>query len=395
MTRAAEPSVSRTGAGALCAVALAAAALLLAGAGPLYGEPISFAVADPPLEQVNFKHLWNITLHNPAPDTSSVSFRVEAREVAAGVVFSASTQSIALAPGERRLAAQDIKLSDVWCKKGYEAFVGPDSLLPEGDYVYTVTLDPRMPQAALFFRVRIPASVELTWPPNDAVVRDSRPVLVWKPPDVSGPLGSYRYAVRLVEVRRGQTPTTALGRNRPVFEDRRVTTAACRVPPPVGLVPGRTYAWRVGLSDTAGMSFDSAHTRSQASSFVYKPGADQPDTSTSFTFPQPGRSVTGNASLVVTSNVPDAELCVLEYSLGRDSVHADWHMIGHFPKGQASFVGMWASDSAVIRAGKTFPSPCVLRATVLGRQGQRGEAALLPLVINPPPPPTRRGCGCH
>lgn len=395
MTRAAEPSVSRTRAGALRAVASAAVFMLLVGAGALHGAPISFAVAAPPPEQVNFKHLWNITLHNPAPDTSSVSFRVEAREVGAGAVFSASTQSIALAPGERRLTAQDIKLSDVWCKQGYEAFVGLDSVLPEGDYAYTVTLDPRMPQAALFFRIRKPESIELAWPPSDAVIRDSRPVLVWKPPDVSRPLGSYRYAVRLVEVRRGQTATSALGRNRPVFEDRRVPAAACRVPPRIRLVPGRTYAWRVGLSDTAGMSFDSAHTQSQAGSFVYKPGASQQDTSTYFTFPQSGRSVTGHTSLVVTSNVPDAELCVLEYSLGSDSVHADWHMIGYFPRGQTSFVGTWASDSAVVRAGKTFPSPCILRATVLGRQGQRGEAALLPLVINPPPPPTRRGCGCR
>jgi len=197
----------------------------------------------------------------------------------------------------------------------------------------------------------------------------------------------------VVEVAPRQTGTTALRRNRPVFEDRRVSTTACRIPAGAGgLVTGRTYAWRVGVSDT-GAAVDSAHTQSQASSFVYKPGANQAETHTSFTFPKAGRSVTGYASLVVTSDVPDAELCMLEYSLGSDSARGEWQAVGAFPKAQGSFVGMWASDSAVIRAGMTFPSPCVVRATVLGRQGQSGEA-LLPLVINPPPPPTRRGCGC-
>ena len=390
-TRGAEPTLSRIGAGVLRAVTVAVAVLSLVGAGSVQGQPVSFSIAQPP-GQVDFKHLWDITLHNPARDTSSVSFRVEAREAKAGAVFSASTQQIAVAPGERRLAAQDIKLSDVWCKKGYEAFAAPGSLLPEGDYTYSITLDPKMPQTAFFLRVRVPKPAELIWPSNSAVVGDSQPLFAWKPAVVSGPQVAYRYVLRVAEVARGQNGTTALRRNRPVFEERRLPATVCRVPAGV-FEPGKTYAWRVGVSDTAGVSVDTAHTQSQTSSFVYKPGAIQAEAHTSFTFPHAGRSVTGYASLVVESDVPDAELCVLEYSLGSDSARGAWRMVGSFPKGQGSFVGMWASDSAVLREGMTFPSPGVVRATVLSRRGQRGEAQI-PLVINPPPPPTRKGCGC-
>ena len=104
---------------------------------------------------MSFKHLWDVTLHNPAPDTSAVSFRVEAREARLGAVFSAGTQPVAVPPGERRLAASDIKLSDA-VQEGYEVLAGPGPVLPEGDYTYIVTLVPRMTQAAFFLRVRIP-----------------------------------------------------------------------------------------------------------------------------------------------------------------------------------------------------------------------------------------------
>lgn len=375
---------------------LVAVFLLFVRADPLYGEPFSLDVTSPPSEQVDFEHLWNITLHNPNPDTEPVTLRVEASEVKAGAVFSASTQKITLVPGELRLTAQDVKLDSVSCRKGYEAFTGKGHRLPEGDYTYVITPGPNMKQTALFFRIRVLRPVELTWPPNNSVVTDSQAVLAWTPPVASGPIGVYRYVLRVVEVARGQNGTTALKRNRPVFEDRGVWTAACRLPARAGrFVPGRTYAWRVAASDTTRASVDTIRTESKAGSFVYRPGANQADTSTNFTFPHTGRSVTGYASLVVTSGLPDAELCLLEYSLSSDSTPSDWQVIGGFPKApQGYFVGLWASDSAVIRAGRTFPSPAIVRATVLGRQGRRSEA-LLPLVINPPPPPTRKGCGCH
>ncbi len=387
-------SVSRTRAGVARCAAIAAALLLLAATGCLLGAPVTFDAVAPRPGQENFKYLWDITVHNPDPKTVSVSFEVEARDVAVGSVFSAKTQPLVLAPGDSKLTASDIKLTEVSCKKGYEAFTRPGRVLPYGNYTYIITLDPRMPQAAFFLRVRATKPVGLVWPPNGAVVTDTQPVFVWTPPVVSGPVVAYDYALRVVEVGQGQAGQAALARNRPVFEDRGVSVAACRVPAGAsGLVPGRTYAWRVGVLDTAG-AVDTMRTQSQAGMFVYRPGANRAEMHTSFTFPRDGRSVTGNASLVVASDVPDAELCVLEYSLGSDSASQVWHVIGSFPRVRGTFIGTWASDSAVVRAGRTFPSPCVVRATVLGRKGQRGESVLLRLIINPPPPPTRRGCGC-
>jgi len=374
---------------------LAAAFLLLAGTGRLPGEPVTFDAVSPRPGHESFRHFWNITLHNPMPSTTSVYFQVEARDATVGSVFTAGTAPIALAPGERKLAAPDIKLIDVWCKKGYEAFVGPDTALPEGDYSYVITLFPRLAQNAFFLRVRVPKPVELAWPPNGAVVTDTQPVFAWKPPEVSGPIVAYHYALRVVEVEHGQTGLTAVRSNRPVFEESRVPMATFRIPARTAFAAGRTYAWRVTVTDTAGSPVDTARTQSRAGTFVFRPGRSQTQTHTSFTFPREGRSVTGNMPLVVASDVPEADLCVLEYLLGSDSTSQDWHVIGSFPQTQGAFTGVWASDSAVIRAGKTFPSPCFVRATVLGRKGRSGESVPLPLVINPPPPPDRRGCGCN
>jgi hypothetical protein len=300
-----------------------------------------------------------------------------------------------LAPGNSKLTASDIKLTEVSCKKGYEAFTRPDRGLPEGDYIYTITLDPRMPQGAFFLRVRVTKPIGLAWPSNGAVVTDTQPVFVWTPPVVSGAIAAYQYALRVVELGRGQTGLAAVRSNRPVFEESRVSTTAYRTPAGTAFASGRTYAWRVAVTDTAGSPVDTARTQSQPGTFVYKPAAVERDTSTSFAFLTAGSSVAGTAWLVVNSAVPAAEFCVLEYVLGSDSTSQDWHVIGAFTRGQRSFVGTWSSDSAVLRAGKTFPTTAVVRATVLGSKGRLGRSASLPLVINPPPPPTRKGCGCE
>ncbi len=378
---------------AVSCAALVLASLLFGGTGRLPVATVTFDAVAPQPGEESFKYLWNITLQNPTTKACSVSFRVEAREARGGTVFSACTPATELVPGERRLTSSDIKLTDVSCKKGYEAFVGSKRVLPPGDYTYLITLAPRMTQKVFFFRVRLPRRIKLAWPPSGAAVTDTQPILVWEPPEVSGPFVDYRYRLRVVEVRRGQNALAAVRNNPSVFEDRQVATSALRIDAGSTLVAGRTYAWRVAVADTDGMARDTARTQSLTGTFVYKPGTNQAVTRADFTYPHPGRSVTGNASFVVTSDIPDAELCIGEYSLGSDSAGRAWHVIGSFRHDRGFFVGAWSSDSAVIRAGQTFPSPCVIRATVLGSKGQCGEPALISLVVNQPPPADRRGCG--
>ena len=384
---------SKVGAGATRSIVLAAVFLSLAGAQLLHGATVSFDAVPPQPDQESFKNLWNITLRNSTAKTCSVSFRVEAREVKVGSVFSASTPAIELAPGELRITASDIKLTDVSCKKGYEAFVGSKKALPAGDYTYLITLVPRITQKAFFFRVRVPKRIELTWPRSGSTVGDSQPFFVWDPPEVSGQVLNYHYVLSVVEVMRGQNGPSAVRSNPPVFEDRQVPTTAFRMSAGNTLGAGKTYAWRVAVADSSGAAEDTARMQSLVGTFVYKPGPNQTAAHTSFTYPRAGRSVTGNASFVVAFDLPDAELCIGEYSLGSDSTGRDWQVIGPFRRDRGFFVGAWVSDSAVIRAGQTFPSPCIVRATVLGSKGQRGEPALLSLVVNEPPPADRRGCG--
>ena len=246
MAQTTKPPATRTGEGVLRAVAFAAAALLLAAAGPLHAQTITFDVHRPPPAQLSFKHLWNISLRNPSLDTWSVYFHVEANDVKVGPVFAATSREMFLAPGESSLTAEDIQLIDVWCEEGFEAFAAPDSFLPEGDYTYCITLLPEMTFTTFLLQVRKPRPIEFLWPRPSAVVRDSLPLFVWNRPVLPWYAGEYRYSVRVAEMRRGQSCSLATNSEATIVEHCRSPQTAWRYPRRAKeLIPGRTYAWRV------------------------------------------------------------------------------------------------------------------------------------------------------
>jgi len=358
------------------------------------GQTLSFDVRPPPPVQLKSSHLWNITLQNPTLDTSSVYFHVEAYAVEGRAVFVANTQDFAVAPGEQALSARDIRLTDIWCDTGFGAFAEPDAFLPEGDYTYNLTLVPEMTLRSFILQVHAPARLKLVWPKDGAEIRDSLPLFVWRPPLVPGFRVEYRYSVSVSEVKNGQSCSLALSGDACVAEYCRSSQTAWRYGGMAGrLEPGRTYAWRVQAWDTAGAPVDTSYSPSRAGSFVYRPGASPAESHSSFEVPRAGQSVSGRTFLRVKSGIPDAELCVMEYSLGSDSAPGNWEMVGSFPRTQDCFVGRWSSDSAVKREKRTFGCPCRLRATVLDRQGQPDESAVETIVNRPPG--RRRGCGCH
>jgi len=379
----------------LRAIAFAVAALLfVTAAGPLRAQTLSFDIVHPSLGQFGFRNLWNITLRNPTLDAWQVYFHVEASDVKTGPVFAANSQEFRLAPGERTLSAPDVKLSDVWCEKGFEGFTASGKTLPEGDYTYDITLVPEMLKTSLLLRMRAPKPVEPLWPPDKATLADPRPAFVWNAPVVAGFYGSFIYALRVVKQKPGQTADAALQANQPVFDDCRVSTTACRpLATGLGLAPGKTYAWRVQAWDANSVSVDTASTQSRASSFVYRPGSTRPGPQAAFDYPAAGQPVSGSTSISVRSELPDAQLCLLEYALGSDSARGEWQVVGCLARTQDRFMTTWDADLAVRTAGAAYGTPCALRATILGAKGEQSET-LLQTIVNEPPARTRRGCGC-
>jgi hypothetical protein len=127
--------------------------------------------------------------------------------------------------------------------------------------------------------------------------------------------------------------------------------------------------------------------------FVYKPDTTLRARRDSIEYPITGQALQGTMSIVVRSDSPPAEMCVLEYSLGSDSAPGPWQMVGPIPQSQGRFIGTWASDSALLRAQMPYGTPCALKPIILGRDG-RNKELLLKTVINEPPKRVSRGCGC-
>jgi len=227
---------------------LAGSVLLLLGLAAVgQGQALSFDVRPPPPAQLKSSALWNIILRNSTPETSSAYFHVEVSDASRGAVFTANTQELLFAPGERTLSARDIRLTNTWCDTGYGAFAAPDSLLPKGDYAYNLTLMPERALRIFYLQVREPAPVNLVWPANGAEVTDSLPLFVWRPPVIPGSYGNYYYSVRVGEVKNGQSCSllTTISKANFVEHCRSSRTAWRYGDGASRLEPGKTYAWRV------------------------------------------------------------------------------------------------------------------------------------------------------
>jgi len=149
----------------------------------------------------------------------------------------------------------------------------------------------------------------------------------------------------------------------------------------------------VEACDTGKVSVGTNGPMMKAGYFVYSLDSGQVKRRDTVEYPLPGQSLQGRMSVVVRTDSPSAEMCVLEYSLGSDSTAGPWQMVGLLTRTQDRFIGTWASDSALTRAQMPYGTPCALRATVLAAKGDHSELTVK-TVINEPPKRVTRGCGC-
>jgi len=237
---------------------LAAVVMILLPIIGLYAQNPSVIVRlhQPPPGQLQYEDLWWVDLTNITNSPLTVRLHGVVTEARHGQIFDATTDDLLLPAVQRRtIRARDIgQLHNVNYAQGYEVFVRRTGNLPEGHYTYTITVEPGdLGHASGEVEVGRPGAPRLISPADGATLRE-RPILfTWSGPfrrPPGQPLLQINYALKIVEVLRGQSKEEALQSNRPWFSQGGLTTTSFRYPRSGRMFErGHHYAWQVLAMD--------------------------------------------------------------------------------------------------------------------------------------------------
>ena len=221
----------------------------------------------PPSGQYHIEQLWKVTLNNPDQQTYSVwlegTILKEGREV-----FWAQTDTFPLPPGRKTLHYKDVRVKTRRNAPGYEQFAARTGGLPEGNYTFSVKLEPNFGTKSVKFSVKPMGPPRLISPPEGASLGGLYPDFVWSAP--VNRRGGVTYRLLIVEVKPGQTKEEALAANPPWLEQTGINSTRLRYPTRARkLDENREYAWRVVAA--AGGAVAASETRGFKRWFVMKP----------------------------------------------------------------------------------------------------------------------------
>ncbi len=197
----------------------------------------------PPSGQYHIEQLWKVTLNNPDQQTYSVwlegTILKEGREV-----FWAQTDTFPLPPGRKTLHYKDVRVKTQRNASGYEQFAARTGGLPEGNYTFSVKLEPNFGTKSVKFSVKPMAPPRLIAPRDGSVVPAKPPRFQWTQP--MPPVRGVTYSLKVVEVRRGQIPEEAMASMRPWFYKAGISGPGLQYPRSArALQARRRYAWMV------------------------------------------------------------------------------------------------------------------------------------------------------
>lgn len=225
--------------GLLCVLAA-----LLVAAGAAQPDTVRVRLVIPPPGKLTIENLWRVDLDNLIEETLQVWLVGVIEEKTAGIVYRGETHEFGLPPGRTSLRLEDLRIRKQTYQPGYEPFAVRTGNLPEGDYRYWVLVQPfRVGDTGTSVSIR-PGKPRLILPRDGAAVMDEFPRFSWTRP-VPAPVAAVGYRLRLVELRKGQTPEAAMKSNRPWFEKGGKATSISFPVSARMLEPGREYAWQV------------------------------------------------------------------------------------------------------------------------------------------------------
>jgi len=220
----------------------------------------------PPSGQYHIEQLWKVTLNNPDQQTYSVwlegTILKEGREV-----FWAQTDTFPLPPGRKTLHYKDVRVKTQRNAAGYEQFAARTGGLPEGNYTFSVKLEPNFGTKSVKFSVKPMAPPRLIAPRDGSVVPAKPPRFQWTQPmppvrgvtyslkvaGISGPGLQYPRSARALQARRRYAWMVVAMLGRTIIGKSSIWTfmMPAPIPPPgpktelyfcdAGEVPGSVY----------------------------------------------------------------------------------------------------------------------------------------------------------
>jgi hypothetical protein len=211
----------------------------------LQAQRVEVTLHTPPPGKLKYEHLWWCDLNNTG--RARMVYLVGAvQEATRGRVFEAHTDSFLLAPGRRTVRLRDVRVHVDFTAPGYEAFVRRTGGIPEGEYIYSVTVMPdQLGGDTNRIIVRIPGPPRLLSPRDNATVEDRYPTFTWAAP-MPPAARDVTYDLKIVRIMRGQTKEEAMRANVPSFAQDDIRATTLRYPARArSLEDGREYAWQV------------------------------------------------------------------------------------------------------------------------------------------------------
>jgi hypothetical protein len=197
-------------------------------------------------------NIFNYRIDNRSQQSQQVTVtgRIQFRRSQLGFSYQFN---VLLQPGINNMSEKDHHPRWTFSDNALRELFQKYSKLPQGTYEYCVSVQQNaggesnaaaQPDACVYNTVNDIFLINLVSPENDAKLHEQNPMLSWT---VNYHFAQeLNYRLRVVELKKGQTPATAITRNNPVYQDNHVMTTGTIYPVTARpLEKWQPYAWTV------------------------------------------------------------------------------------------------------------------------------------------------------
>ena len=236
---------------------------------------VTVNIQQPPLNQLRIEHLWQVTLSNTSTDVLNVYLYGTLTEQKNGTVLTATTSSINLSPGLKKINVHELEPISVDYpnsdSKYREALIRTGNF-PSGEYEICVYVryksnNNNCGSDCIQHSIEIiPAPMLIS--PNDSENVVIRPLFTWMQAVIPGL--DIRYKIKIVEIKNKQSPETAMKKNPAWFEESNIMTNIFPYPVSANeFADSGKYAWQIQSIDFSGSPLGENNGLSEITSFMY------------------------------------------------------------------------------------------------------------------------------
>ena len=236
---------------------------------------VTVNIQQPPLNQLRVEHLWQVTLSNTSQDILNVYLYGTLTEQKDGTVLTATTSSINLSPGLKKINVHELEPISVDYpnadSKYREALIRTGNM-PSGEYEICVYVkyksnNNNCGSDCIQHSIEIIPAPTLIYP-TDSEKAVTRPLFTWM--QAVRPGLDIRYKIRIVEIKDNQSPETAMKTNPAWFEESNIMTSIFPYPVSANeFADSGMYAWQIQSYGFSGNPLGENNGLSEIMSFMY------------------------------------------------------------------------------------------------------------------------------